>query len=125
MPISHRQDRGRRTAAMAAAWFRDHGWPYAANKTGAAAGQDIDNMPGLSPEVKATAGGGDLTGALRQARRNAAPGVLPFVVWRPNGRGPERIGEWVVAFTLADATDLLRDAGYGTPITTDEQDGAA
>lgn len=112
-PRRARITRGRATAQAAAAWFRDNGWPYATAKTGADTGQDIDNMPGLSGEVKAT-DSMPLLAALRQAKRNAG-GALPFVLWRPNGYGPERIGEWVMAFTVADGTRLLRDAGFGDP----------
>jgi hypothetical protein len=61
-------------------------------------------------EVKATAG--DVTGALQQAHRNRGGG-LPFVVWRPNGYGPERIASWPVILRLDDFTDLLHAAGYG------------
>ncbi len=68
-------------------------------------------MPGLSPEVKATPG--DVTGALLQAIRNAGPG-LPFVIWRPNGYGPERIAQWPVILRLEDFTALLIDTGFGT-----------
>lgn len=67
-------------------------------------------MPGLSPEVKAKPG--DVTGSLKQAVKNRGEG-LPFVIWRPNGYGPERIAEWPVIFTLEDATELLIRAGYG------------
>lgn len=68
-------------------------------------------MSRLAPEVKATAAG-DLTGALRQAEANAETSDLPFVVWRPNGYGPERIDQWVVAVRLSDFTHLLQAAGY-------------
>lgn len=68
-------------------------------------------MPFLAPEVKATAGQ-DFTGALRQASANAADDELPFVIYRAQGYGPEKIGEWIVAFRLTDATQLLLDAGY-------------
>jgi len=105
--------RGRRTAKLAADYFRNNGWPYAEAREGTAPGIDITGMPGLAPEVKATSDG-PLLGALRQARANSR-GALPFVIWRPNGHGPERIDQWVVAFDLATATRLLRDAGYGDP----------
>lgn len=68
-------------------------------------------MLGLAPEVKATEGQ-DFTGALRQAAGNAN-GDLPFVVYRPRGYGPEKMGLWIVAMTLEDHTQLLKDAGYG------------
>lgn len=122
-PSRSRVARGRATAQFVAGWFREHGWPFAQAKTGADTGQDIDNMPGLSPEVKATSDG-PLLAALRQAVGNAG-GAVPLVVWRPNGYGPESIREWVIAFRLEDGTKLLRDAGYGSPITTNEQDAGA
>lgn len=62
-------------------------------------------MPGLAPEVKATAGQ-DFTGALRQAKANAN-GAIPFVIYRPKGYGPEKIGQWLVVFDLETATQLL------------------
>lgn len=96
---------------MVAGWYQLRGWPHAYSKGASEGGMDVENMPALAPEVKATSDG-DLLGALRQAQRNAKGG-LPFVVWRPNGYGPERIGEWVVAMTLSDHTRLLQDAGYG------------
>jgi len=111
-----RQRRGRYTAKLAADHFRRNGWPYAEAREGSAPGIDITGMPGLAPEVKATSDG-PLLGALQQARANSK-GALPFVVWRPDGYGPERIGDWVVAFDLATATRLLRDAGYGSPSET-------
>lgn len=70
------------------------------------------HMEGLSPEVKAKPG--DVTGALNQAVKNRGDGV-PFVVWRPNGYGPERIAKWPVILTLEDFTALLHQAGYGEP----------
>lgn len=112
-----RVSRGRATQRLAAAWFAAHGWPYAYSTGAGESGTDIGNMPGLAPEVKATPG--DNTGALAQAHRNRGGG-LPFVLWRPNGYGPERIAAWPVIMRLDDFTDLLRAAGYG-----DAGDGAA
>lgn len=112
MPGRSRQARGRATQRLVAGWFRVTGFPWATSKGASEAGIDIENMPGLAPEVKATPG--DVTGALLQARRNAH-GAVPFVVWRPNGYGPERIAEWPMIFTLEDGTRLLRQAGYGDP----------
>ena len=102
--------RGRATQRLVAAWFAAHGCPFAYSTGAGESGIDVMHMPGLAPEVKATPG--DNTGALRQAVRNAGD-ALPFVVWRPNGYGPERIGDWPVIFTLSDATRLLNAAGYG------------
>lgn len=105
-----RVSRGRRTQTLVAEWFQEHGWPDAESRAASLPGVDVMKMPGLAPEVKATPG--DVTGALAQAVRNRGDG-LPFVVWRPNGYGPERIAGWPVIFRLDDATGLLLAAGYG------------
>jgi hypothetical protein len=103
--------RGRATQGLAAAYWQQHGWPHAEPVWGSQPGRDVTGMPGLAPEIKATRDD-PILGGLRQAQRNAGHDV-PFVVWRPNGYGPERIGEWVMAFTLHHGTELLRGAGYG------------
>lgn len=110
--------RGRATQRMAAQWFATHGWPFATSKGASEGGRDIENMPGLAPEVKATRDG-KLTSALWQAARNAG-GDLPFVVWRPDRYGQGQIADWVVALRLEDATRLLRAAGYGDPLPDEE-----
>ena len=110
--------RGRKTQRLVAAYLAAHGWPHATSKGAFEGGRDIEGMPGLAVEVKATSDG-SLTGALRQAEAYAG-GDLPLVVWRPNGYGEERIGDWVVAMRLDVATRLLRDAGYAEPIETEE-----
>jgi hypothetical protein len=109
-PSQSRKHRGMATQKLAADWFREHGWPFATSTGAGRCGVDIENMAGLSPEVKATPG--DNSGALSQAHRNRGEG-LPFVVWRPNGYGPERIEDWPVLVRLDDFTELLRQAGYG------------
>ena len=101
-----RVSRGRRTQEMVAEWFRNHGWHQAKSRPASLPGVDIYDMPGLAPEVKATAGQ-DFTGALRQARANA-DGDIPFVIYRPKGYGPEKIGQWLVVFDLETATYLLK-----------------
>lgn len=105
-----RVTRGRASQELLAEWFREHGWTEAKSRAASLPGVDVYDMEGLAPEVKATAGQ-DFTGALRQAHANAK-GALPFVVYRPKGYGPERIGKWIVAFDLEDATELLKKAGY-------------
>lgn len=106
-----RVSRGRQSQELLAQWFRDHGWLNAQSRAASLPGVDIYGMPYLAPEVKATAGQ-DFCGALRQAKANAGTD-LPFVIYRPKGRGPERIAEWLVIFSLEDATALLKGAGYG------------
>lgn len=106
---SSRVSRGRLTQRLTCEWFQARGWPDAKNRAASLPGVDVYDMLGLAPEVKATPG--DLTGALKQAVKNAGTD-LPFVVWRPNSYGPERIAEWPVVIRLDDFTILLRDAGY-------------
>lgn len=98
--------RGRKTQELLAEWFRAHGWGNAKSRPASLPGVDVYDMPGWAPEVKATAGQ-DFTGALRQARANAGDDI-PFVVYRPKGYGPERIGEWLVVFDLATITNLMQ-----------------
>ena len=106
MPNS-RVTRGRQSQELAAAWFRKHGWFNAQSRAASLGGVDIMGMLGWAPEVKATAKG-DLTGALRQAAKNAQDHETPFVIYRPHGYGPERIGEWLVAIRLSDFTEMMR-----------------
>ena len=100
------------TQHLAAAWFATRGWPYARPVGNGRQGADVENMPGLSPEVKTSVDKGDWTGWLRQARKEGRLG-LPFVVYRPRGFGPAVTGRWVVLCDLEEFTALLRAAGYG------------
>lgn len=104
-----RVSRGRKSQELLAEWFRSHGWPNARSRAASLPGTDVEGLSLLAPEVKATAAM-DLTGALRQAHANAGD-KLPFVVYRPKGYGPERIGQWLAIFSLQDATRLLEMAG--------------
>jgi hypothetical protein len=106
-----RVQRGRDTEAMAAGWFREHGWPHAERRPASLPGTDITGMPGLAPEVKARRDF-SLTGWLKQAVKRRSEG-FPFVVVRPDGYGAARIADWAVIMRLDDATALLRQAGYG------------
>lgn len=106
MPYSRsRVARGRKTQELGAQWFRENGWPEAASRPASLPGTDIYNMGLWSPEVKAVPG--DLTGALHQAHKNRGNG-FPFVLWRPNGYGPERIEQWPVITRLDDFTRMMR-----------------
>jgi hypothetical protein len=105
--------RGRATQRLVALYLKDRGWPFATSKGAGEGGVDIENLDGLSVEVKAVPG--DNTGALLQAVRNAGEG-LPLVVWRPNGWGPERIGDWPTFLRFSDLVTLLRAAGYGNDV---------
>jgi hypothetical protein len=104
-----RVQRGRKTEDLAAEYYRLHGWEGAESVAASLSGKDITGRPGWSDEVKATKGN-VLPAALRQATKNAEPGETPVVIWRPQGYGPERIDEWVVAFRFKDAVELMRKA---------------
>lgn len=98
--------RGRKTQSLIADWFRAHGYSKAKAIEAFLPGADITGVDGFSIEVKATSKG-DLLAALRQAQTNAIECQTPVVIWRPNGYGETRIGEWVVALTLKDFTNLI------------------
>jgi hypothetical protein len=98
------------TQHLTARWFASHGWAHAEPVGNGRPGADITGMPGLAPEVKATAG--LKPGALRQAA--GRPGV-GFVVYRPPGSGAANVADWPATLRLADLTQLLKEAGYGDP----------
>jgi len=116
MTTPHRKRRGMATQAIAAAWFRDHGFPYATDAGAGRPGRDLLNLIGLAPEVKARAGFNPLAW-VRQAVA-AAAGDLPFVLLRCNGQGPQSVEDWPVIVRLQDFTALVRAAGYGDPEDT-------
>jgi hypothetical protein len=102
---SGRRHRGYATQRIAADALRDL-FPYATARGAGESGSDLMHTPGLAVEVKATSRG-DLLAAIRQAQANAQPGELPVVIHRPNGYGPARVHEWVVAMSLGDFIDHL------------------
>ena len=114
MASQTRKFRGYRTQLVVAQWFQAHGFPFAESTGAGRSGVDVTGMPGLAPEVKAR-NDFNLTGFLKQAVSNRGDG-LPFVVVRPNGYGETRVGDWGVVMTLADFTELVRDAGHGEPV---------
>lgn len=106
-----RKARGQRTQNLVAGWFRDHGWPYAESAGAGRTGSDVTGMPGLACEVKARTGFSPLAW-IKQAR--AGGKGLAFVVFRCNGQGEQSIGDWPVLLRLADFTELLIAADYGS-----------
>lgn len=118
MASRSRVARGRATNTLAAEYWAANGFPGCASTWGSQPGRDVKFMLGLAPEVKATSDG-DILAALRQAEKNS-DGDLPFVLWRPDGYGPEKIDQWVMAFRNNVGTRLLRAAGYGTPLDKDD-----
>lgn len=108
-----RKARGSATQAIAADWYRDHGFPYCTDAGAGRQGRDLLNMIGLAGEVKGRADFNPLAW-IRQAVSNAA-GDLPFVLLRCNGQGPKTIADWPVILRNEDFTRLVRAAGYGDP----------
>lgn len=99
--------RGRKTQQIVAEWFRAHGWSDAKAIEAFLPGADVTGVNGLGIEVKATSKG-DLLAAIRQAKTNTIDDQTPIVIWRPNGYGEQKTGEWVVAMTLNDFTKLYK-----------------
>jgi hypothetical protein len=46
---------------------------------------------------------------MKQADGYRTNGLIPVVIWRPDGYGEERIGQWLVVMRLHDFKDLVRD----------------
>ena len=98
-----------RTQKVVAEWFRTHGWGFAESTGAGRSGSDILGVPGLAIEVKARS---DLQPQAWLRQAEGEPG-LPLVVFRLNGVGESRVGEWGVLMRLDRFTELLQEAGYG------------
>jgi hypothetical protein len=114
----HRKRRGAATQAIAAEWFRNHGFPYATDAGAGRIGRDLLNLIGLAGEIKARSDFNPLAW-VRQALANA-DGDVPFVIVRCNGQGSATVADWPVIVRLEDFTRLVRLAGYGDPISDEE-----
>ena len=108
--MTTRKQRAHDTEQIAAGWFRANGWAFAEAVGAGRDGTDVTGMPGLLCEVKAERGWRPTT----WLKQHALADVPAFVVARPDGYGPKRIGSWPVMMRLDDFTSLLRQAGYGT-----------
>jgi len=111
--VTARKRRGAATQAIAAEWFRGHGFPYCTDAGAGRTGRDLLNLIGMAGEVKARTAFEPLAW-VRQASANA-DGDLPFVLLRCNGQGPAALADWPVLLRLEDFTTLVRAAGYGDP----------
>jgi hypothetical protein len=112
----HRKHRGYRSQKLVAEHFANNGWPFAESTGASRQGSDVTGVPGLAIEVKARRGLSPLAW-LKQAEANEG---LPFVVFRPDGAGETTVPSWPCLIRLSDLTDLLRQAGYGSPDTITE-----
>lgn len=111
MASQSRKHRGYASQRLVAEWFQRNGFPFAESAGAGRPGVDVTGMPGVAIEVKARRLF-NLTGWLKQAASEKRHGT-PVVVVRPDGYGPARIAEWAAILTLADYTELLRQAGFG------------
>jgi hypothetical protein len=113
VPSQARKHRGYAAQRIVAEWFALHGHPFAESTGAGRSGTDVTGLVGIADvEVKATSSFQPLAW-IRQMRERVEPGGVYFGVWRPNGYGPMRIGEWPVVTTLDVMTRLLLEAGYG------------
>lgn len=106
--------RGRATQRIAAEFMR-FVWPTCESVEAFLAGCDLKNTPGWRVEIKATQDG-SLTGAMKQAANHPGEGT-PVVIWRPDGYGPERVGDWIVAMRLKDFREIV---GKPLPLSPQE-----
>jgi hypothetical protein len=107
MPSRTRITRGRKSQEIAADYMRPI-WPDGESKGAFLPGVDIENTPGWRVEVKGTRDGTTLA-AMKQAEHHAGEGV-PIVIWRPDGYGPEKVGQWLVVMRLQDFRGIAKIA---------------
>lgn len=119
----HRVSRGRASQEILAARLRTLGFTYAASRPASLPGCDVENVPPLYIEVKATerAQPGAWT---RDNARKAGDGDLPLVVYRPRGYGEASLDDWPVMLRWADLEELLRGTGYVPDPPTGHEDPA-
>jgi hypothetical protein len=98
--------------------MRDNGWPFATDAGAGRSGIDILGAPGLSIEVKARRDL-DLPEWLRQAAKHAG---IPVVIHRPDGMGTTTVASWPMTFRAETGLWLLRTAGFGSPLTEEEEE---
>ncbi len=110
-----RQDRGKRTNVVVAAWLQAHGWVRAEPTVGSETGQDVKHVPGHSIEVKARSDFDPRTW-WRQAKANAKDSEMPCVIVRCNGQG-ESADDYLVIRRLCD--DELADGPDAQARVTD------
>jgi len=84
-------------------------WPHAEKTPNGRQGEDIENTPGVSFEVKTSPVW--RSSALTQAARNGR-GSLPVVVYLPPGIGEKQVELGYAIMPLSRFMDLLVDAGY-------------
>lgn len=100
-PNRPRHQRARETERTAATYLARRIWPRASAVGSGEAGSDIQHVP-VDIEVKARRDFSPLAW-VRQSRKRRPGG---FVICRPDGLGPESVGDWLVIKRLDDEIDL-------------------
>lgn len=113
------RDKGNRAAGWVAGYLQSW-WPLAVKTPNGCNGEDIENTPGISFEVKT-----EITWRskwLSQALRNSR-GKPAFVIYLPPGCGEKNVADALVITTLSRIMPVLSEAGYapepsgGMPVT--------
>ncbi len=106
-----RQVRGRESEFIIARLYQRFGAPLAEAVPKFLPGRDIRRIPNVAPEVKSSRDFEPLAWT-RQAAKNALPGEIPVVHYRPNGYGETRVDDWPIVMRTIDFMNLLVAAGY-------------
>ena len=114
MSDASRRARGMRTQLVVAEHLAANGFPHAQTAGAGRPGTDILGCAGLAIEVKARRDFQPLAWIRQAVNHNGLPGVI----FRPDGIGETRVGEWPVMLRLDDWIGLVRAAGYGEPPET-------
>lgn len=102
-----RVQRGRKTQEIAAEYLKPI-FPDARSNPASLSGKDILETPGWAFEVKARRSFNP-TEWSKQASKNSGRD-FPAAIMRPDGYGPEKVGQWLVFMTLEDFRELLDEA---------------
>lgn len=99
--------RGRKSQQIAADFLKPV-FPDAASIAASLKGDDILNTPGWSFEVKARR---DFTptAAIRQIKARANGENWNACIMRPDGYGPEKVGDWLVFMTFSEFRAMISD----------------
>lgn len=120
MPSQSRKHRGYDTQRIVASYLVANGFPHAYAIGAGQQGSDVQGTVGIDWEVYARRGL-KITEKLTQQLRRLPDGVLPVGVLRPDGWGPARVADWPAIVPLGHLVPVLRDAGFGDPVSVESQ----
>lgn len=101
--------KGKRGELELAAYLREHGFDSRRGQQfkGGGDSPDVTGLPGHHIEAKRVEAL-NVNAAYAQAVRDAAPGEVPLVAWRKNGK-PHHSAPWMVFLALEDYLLLVRE----------------